>query len=99
MRKVVILLGLTMSLFSCNSLNIMKPSGLTQAINLLKSLNSNSTEQQVSTLLNLLDVNKDQAIGNTEAIGSIETNFKALDTDHNSKLNLTELQGLLVLLK
>jgi Ca2+-binding EF-hand superfamily protein len=99
MRKVAILFVLTISLLSCNSLNIMKESSLTQAVKLLSSLSSNSTVQQVSTLFNLLDINKDSAIGTTEAIGSIEENFSTLDTDNSSNLSLTELQGLLTLLK
>ena len=55
--------------------------------------------QQVTSLFTLLDINKDEEISTTEAIGSVEENFNVLDTDNSSSLNLTELTGLLSLLK
>ena len=100
MKKVALSLVLIMSMFSCNSIkNIGAPSNIKQAATLLSSLSSSSTVQQISNLFTLLDTNKDEVIGTTEAIGSVEENFKTLDTDNSSSLNLTELTGLLTLLK
>jgi hypothetical protein len=100
MKKIVLSLALIVALFSCNSLkNIGSPTNIKQAATLLSSLSSNSTAQQVSSLFTLLDTNKDNVIGSTEAIGSIAENFNVLDTDNSSDLNLTELTGLLALLK
>ena len=100
MKKIVLSLTLTVTLFSCNSLiNIGSPTNIKQAATLLSSLSSNSTVQQISSLFTLLDTNKDNVIGSTEAIGSVAENFNVLDTDNSADLNLTELTGLLGLLK
>ncbi|KGL63393.1 hypothetical protein [Polaribacter sp. Hel1_85] len=100
MKKILLSLVLMMTLLNCNSIkNIGSPTNIKQAATLLSSLNSNSTEKEISSLFNLLDINKDATIGNTEAIGAIEENFNVLDTDNNFSINLTELKGLLALLE
>ena len=100
MKKIALTLVLTVTMFSCNSIqNIGSSSNLKQAATLLGSLSSNSTVQQVSSLFTLLDTNKDETISTTEAIGSVSENFNVLDTDNSTSLNLTELTGLLALLK
>ena len=100
MKKIALSLVLTMTLFNCNSIkNLRSPTNIKQAATLLSSLNSNATAQQISNLFTLLDTNKNEVIDSTEAIRSIEENFKALDTDNSYSLNLTELTGLLTLLK
>lgn len=99
MKKVVLSLTVVFAMTSCNSVKDLNTSSLTQAASLLSSLSSNSTVQQITSLFNLLDTNKDEAISSTEAIGKVSDNFSTLDTDNNSSLNLTELTGLLGLLK
>ncbi|WP_166383809.1 MULTISPECIES: hypothetical protein [unclassified Polaribacter] len=99
MKKILLSLALTATMFSCSSLNNANTSSITQAATLLGSLSSNSTVQQITTLFSLLDTNNDEAISSTEAIGTVSENFNVLDTDNNSSLNLTELTGLLGLLK
>jgi len=99
MKKVVLSVAVVFAMTSCNSVKDLNTSSLTQAASLLSSLSSNSTVQQITSLFNLLDTNKDEAISSTEAIGKVSDNFSTLDTDNNSSLNLTELTGLLGLLK
>ena len=100
MKKIALTLVLTVTFFNCNSIkNLGSPTNIKQAATLLSSLSSNSTVQQISTLFTLLDTNKDDVIGSTEAIGSVAENFKVLDIDNSASLNLTELTGLLALLK
>jgi hypothetical protein len=52
-----------------------------------------------TSLFSLLNSNKDESISSTEAIGSVAENYNLLDTDKSSGLDLTELTGLLGLLK
>lgn len=92
-------MALAATLMSCNSLNSGTASSMKQASKLLSSLTSNSTVQQITSLFSLLDVNKDEGISSTEAIGAVADNFGVLDKDNNSSLNLNELTGLLGLLK
>ncbi|WP_055444888.1 hypothetical protein [Lacinutrix himadriensis] len=99
MKKVVLTLAISIGLFSCDSVKNVNTSTVSQAATLLSSLSSNATVQQISSLFSLLDANKDEAISSTEAIGSVSENFNTLDTDNNSSLNLSELTGLLGLLK
>jgi len=99
MKKVVLSVAVVFAMTSCNSVKDLNTSSLTQAASLLSSLSSNSTVQQITSLFNLLDTNKDEAISSTEAIGKVSDNFSTLDTDNNSSLNLTELTGLLGILK
>ena len=100
MKKITLSLVLVITMFSCNSIkNMGSTSNIKQAATLLSSLSSNATVQQITTLFTLLDTNKDEVIGTTEAIGSVAENFNVLDTDNSSSLNLTELTGLLSLLK
>lgn len=100
MKKIVLSIAITVTFFNCSSIqNFSSPTNIKQAATLLGSLSSNSTVQQISSLFTLLDTNKDEAISSTEAIGSVAENFNSLDTDTNSKLNLSELTGLLALLK
>lgn len=99
MKKVLISFVLVIAMTSCSSVKNMNTSSLTQAATLLGSLSSNSTVQQITSLFSLLDTNKDEEISTTEAIGSVAENFNVLDTDNSAGLNLTELTGLLGLLK
>ncbi|SDR96119.1 hypothetical protein SAMN05216503_1525 [Polaribacter sp. KT25b] len=99
MKKVIVLLVLTTSLFSCNSLSIFEPTSLNEATSLLKSLNSDSTLQEVTSIFNLLDINRDSSISTTEAIGLVEENFSILDADKSESLNIKELHGLVKLVK
>ncbi|WP_405397078.1 hypothetical protein [Maribacter sp. Asnod2-G09] len=99
MKKVIATFILVASLTSCNSVKNMDTSKVSDAAQLLGSLSSNSTVQQVASLFSLLDTNNDAAISSTEAIGSVAENFDVLDTDNSSNLDVTELQGILALLK
>ncbi|MEP2279897.1 hypothetical protein [Maribacter sp.] len=99
MKKVIATFILIASFTSCNSVKNMDTSQVSSAAQLLGSLSSNSTVQQVSSLFSLLDTNNDQAISSSEAIGEVSENFDVLDTDNNSSLNLPELEGILGLLK
>ncbi|QRM90305.1 MULTISPECIES: hypothetical protein [unclassified Lacinutrix] len=99
MKKVVLTLAIAIGLFSCDSVKNVNTSSVSQAATLLGSLSSNSTVQQITSLFSLLDTNNDEAISSTEAIGSVADNFNVLDTDSSSSLNLSELTGLLGLLK
>lgn len=99
MKKLVLTLAITASLLSCKTIAKADTSSLSQAASLLSSLSSNSTVQQITSLFSLLDANKDNGISSKEAIGSVADNFKTLDKDGNSNLNLNELTGLLGLLK
>ena len=99
MKKTILSLSMVVTLFSCNSVKDINTSTVSQAATLLSSLSSNSTVQQITSLFSLLDINNDKAISSTEAIGSVADNFNVLDKDSNSTLNLTELTGLLGLLK
>ena len=99
MKKVIATFILVASLTSCNSVKNMDTSKVSDAAQLLGSLSSNSTVQQVASLFSLLDTNNDKAISSTEAIGSVAENFDVLDTNNSSNLDVTELQGILALLK
>lgn len=99
MKKVIVLAITIIAISSCSTAKNMNTSNLADAATLLGSLSPNSKVQQITSLFSLLDSNKDAAISSTEAIGSVADNFKVLDTDSNSSLNLTELTGLLGLLK
>jgi Ca2+-binding EF-hand superfamily protein len=99
MKKIALSIVLAATMFSCSSLSNANTSNIKQAATLLGSLSSNSTVQQITNLFTLLDINKDEEISTTEAIGSVAENFKVLDTDNSAGLNLTELTGLLDLLK
>jgi len=86
-------------LSSCGS-----SSGLTNKVGtaaaLIQQLSPNSTAADIANLFTALDTNKDEAISATEAAGTtVADNFNTLDKDNNSLLNLTELGGLLELLK
>lgn len=98
MKKVIATFILVATVTSCNSVKNMDTAQVSDAAQLLGSLSSNSTVQQVASLFSLLDTNNDAAISSTEAIGSVAENFDVLDTDNSSNLNLTELQGILALL-
>jgi len=78
-----------------------KNSSLTNmaATTLLSSLTKNSSMEDITKLFGLLDLNKDKSIDKKEAQGQVADNFDTLDKDKNGGLNLTELQGLLALLK
>lgn len=97
MKKITLSLVVIIAMSSCNSLK--NAASISEAATLLSSLNSNSTVQQISSLFGLLDGNNDKTISSSEAIGVVAENFNVLDTDKSSGLNLTELQGLLGLLK
>lgn len=99
MKKIILSLIVAISMFSCDSVKNMDRSNVINAATVLGSMSSNSTVQQVTALFSLLDTNNDEAISSSEAIGSVAENFTTLDTDDNSSLNLTELTGLLDLLK
>ena len=99
MKKVIATFILVATLTSCNSVKNMDTSKVSNAAQLLGSLSSNSTVQQVASLFSLLDTNNDQAISSSEAIGEVSENFDVLDTDNSSNLNLSELEGILALLK
>lgn len=99
MKKITLSLIVSVTMFSCDSLKNIDTSTAINAATLLGSMSSNSTVQQITSLFSLLDTNKDEAISSKEAIGSVAQNFNTLDSDHNSSLNLTELTGLLGLLK
>ncbi|NIJ44804.1 Ca2+-binding EF-hand superfamily protein [Wenyingzhuangia heitensis] len=99
MKKITLLLAVAFTMFSCDGLKKMNTSNVASAAQLLGSMSSNSTVQQISSLFSLLDTNNDEAISTTEAIGKVSQNFNVLDTNNNSSLNLTELTGLLGLLK
>ncbi|MBP8792536.1 MAG: hypothetical protein KBE41_07930 [Lutibacter sp.] len=99
MKKIILSLAVVATMLSCDSLKNANTSNLSTAATLLGSLSSNSTVKQISSLFTLLDTNKDAAISTTEAIGTVADNFKVLDADSNSSLNLSELTGLLGLLK
>lgn len=99
MKKIVLTIALAGTLMSCNSLKKADSSSLTQAAQLLSSLTANSTVQQITSLFSLLDTNNDNGISSKEAIGSVADNFNVLDKDNNSSLNVSELTGLLGLLK
>ena len=96
MKKIMLSLVVIATMSSCGGLKKMDTS---DAASLLSSLTSNSTVAQISSLFTLLDTNKDKGISSTEAIGSVSENFKTLDSDKDSSLNLSELKGLLGLLK
>ncbi|SDR77792.1 hypothetical protein [Winogradskyella sediminis] len=93
MKKIVLSLAVVFTLLRCNSVKNVNTSSVSQAATLLSSLSSNSTVQQIASLFSLLDTNND------EAIGSVADNFNVLDTDNSSTLSLTELTGMLNLLK
>lgn len=99
MKKVIATFILVASLTSCNSVKNMDTSKVSDAAQLLSSLSSNATVQQLASLFSLLDTNNDKAISSSEAIGEVSENFDVLDTDNNSSLNLTELEGILAFLK
>ncbi|WP_417876001.1 hypothetical protein [Winogradskyella sediminis] len=99
MKKIVLSLAVVFTLLRCNSVKNVNTSSVSQAATLLSSLSSNSTVQQIASLFSLLDTNNDEAICTSEAIGSVADNFNVLDTDNSSTLNLTELTGILNLLK
>ncbi|MBJ7882975.1 hypothetical protein [Gelidibacter salicanalis] len=99
MKKVTLLLIVIVTMCSCNSVKNMNTSSISDSAILLSSLSSNSTVQQITSLFSLLDTNNDEVISSTEAIGSVADNFVVLDTDSSTSLNLTELTGLLSLLK
>ncbi|MEO9571888.1 MAG: hypothetical protein ABJH82_06780 [Polaribacter sp.] len=99
MKKIAAIILLSLSLFSCNVYNNMTSSNFKQAQTLLSSLSADSSVKQISTLLTLLDTNKNNTLESTETVGAVEENFNLLDTDHNLSLSLEELKGLLPLLK
>jgi hypothetical protein len=99
MRKIALSIVLIITMASCDTLKNVNTSSVINAATMLGSLSSNSTVQQITSLFGLLDTNKDNAISSTEAIGSVAENFNILDKDKSSDLNLSELQGLLGLLK
>ncbi len=99
MKKIVLTVSVAITMLSCNSVKNVDTSTIAQASTLLSSLSSNSTVQQITSLFNLLDTDHNDAISSSEAIGSVSENFDVLDTDNSSNLNLTELTGLLDLLK
>jgi len=99
MKKTVLSLIVVIAMSSCNSVKNMNTSNIAQATQLLSALTPNSTVKQISNLFTLLDANKDKGISSAEAIGSIADNFKVLDKDSNSNIDVKELSGLLGLLK
>ena len=102
MKKIALSLVLVASLSSCSSTKStpqLNSSTIATATSLINALTPNSTLGQITNIFNLLDVNKDSALGSTETIGAIADNFNILDKDNSSNLNVTELAGLLKLLK
>jgi Ca2+-binding EF-hand superfamily protein len=99
MKNVALSLMVVITMSSYSTMQSADTSTLFNAATLLSSMSSNCTVQQVASLFTLLDTNGDEAISSTEAIGSVADNFDILDTDSNSSLNLSELTGLLGLLK
>lgn len=98
MKKIIIGIVLINSFLSCSTFQKMNISNITKAKSLLETLDSKTPKKEISTLFNLLDINKDGTLGTTEVIGVVEEKFNVLDTDNNTSLNLTELEGILSLL-
>ena len=95
MKRIVILIVFTLSFMSCSSFKNRNISNITKARTLLLNCNATTPKNDISKLFNLLDINKDQTIGTTEAIGVIEQNFNNLDVNNNASLSLTEFSGFL----
>ena len=102
MKKTILFLAMIAAFASCSSTK-----GVTDTVSqyggtaasLLSTLSPNSKLADIANLFALLDTNKDEAISSTEAIGEVADNFDVLDKDKSSGLDLTELGGLLELLK
>ena len=102
MKKTILLLAMVAAFASCGSTKSVTDTvsqyGGTAA-SLLSTLSPNSKLADIATLFTLLDTNKDEAISSTEAIGQVADNFNVLDKDKSSGIDLSELGGLLGLLK
>lgn len=98
MKKVALTLVVILITLSCNSTKNTYTSSKTEATELLNSLDSDSTIEQVYSLFRLLDNNSDKGISSTESIGIIAENFSVLDTDRNASINFKEFKSLFTLL-
>ncbi len=101
MKKIILSVLFGLSLASCSGTKDASSSSLTNmaATQLLSTLTKNASMDDITKLFGLLDLNKDKSISKDEAVGDVSSNFDILDKDKNGGLGLSELGGLLALLK
>jgi Ca2+-binding EF-hand superfamily protein len=101
MKKIILSVSTILLLASCSGTKDASSSSLTNmaATQLLSTLTKNASMDDITKLFGLLDLNKDKSISKDEAVGDVSSNFDILDKDKNGGLGLSELGGLLGLLK
>ena len=101
MKRIMLTVSVAVLLMSCGSSKEATSSSLTNmaASQLLSTLTSDSSIDEITKLFRLLDTNNDNSITENEAVGDVLANFGVLDTDSSGGIDLAEMAGLLTLLK